>query len=64
VRGRDLAGTVREAQEKVRRAVTLPYDTHLDWSGELDELHSVINRLAVILPLASRDRLPHADGRG
>jgi cobalt-zinc-cadmium resistance protein CzcA len=51
VRGRDLAGTVREAQEKARQAVQLPYDTHLDWSGELDELRSAIDRLAVILPI-------------
>jgi cobalt-zinc-cadmium resistance protein CzcA len=51
VRGRDLASTVSEARARVQQDVALPYDTHLDWSGELDELRAVIVRLEIIVPL-------------
>jgi cobalt-zinc-cadmium resistance protein CzcA len=51
VRGRDLAGAVEDAQAHVNRAVSLPYDSHLEWSGELNELTTARHRLAIILPL-------------
>ncbi len=50
VRGRDLASTVEEAQRKVR-AIQLPYDTHLEWAGQLNELKDAVGRLAIILPV-------------
>ncbi len=51
VRGRDLASTIAEAQEKIANQVKLPYDTHLVWAGEITELHDAADRLAVIIPL-------------
>lgn len=51
VRGRDLEGTVKEAQARVAAEVKLPYDMHLDWSGELNELKEAQERLAIIIPI-------------
>jgi cobalt-zinc-cadmium resistance protein CzcA len=51
VRGRDLAGTIAEAQQKVPAKVKLPYDTHLEWDGEINELHEAEGRLLLIIPL-------------
>jgi cobalt-zinc-cadmium resistance protein CzcA len=51
VRGRDLASTIAEAQEKIAKYVTLPYDTHLEWAGEINELHEAEERLLIIIPL-------------
>ncbi len=51
VRGRDLESTVKEAQAKVDDQVKLPYDMHLDWSGELNELKEAQQRLAIIIPV-------------
>jgi cobalt-zinc-cadmium resistance protein CzcA len=51
IRGRDLAGTIAEAQEKIAKNVKLPYDSHLEWAGEINELHEAEGRLAVIVPL-------------
>jgi cobalt-zinc-cadmium resistance protein CzcA len=51
VRGRDLKSALEEAREKIARSVTLPYDTHLDWAGEINELKDAESRLRVIVPL-------------
>src|SRR5712692_9061580 len=51
VRGRDLASTVLEAQQKIQDQVPLPYDTHLEWSGEINQLNEATGRLFVIIPL-------------
>jgi cobalt-zinc-cadmium resistance protein CzcA len=51
VRGRDLKSTIEEAQRKIAEAVHLPYDTHLEWAGEINELKEANARLAVIIPL-------------
>jgi len=51
VRGRDLAGTIAEAQVKIAEKVQLPYDTHLEWAGEITELHEAVGRLTFIVPL-------------
>jgi cobalt-zinc-cadmium resistance protein CzcA len=51
VRGRDLAGTVADAQAQVKEKVKLPYDSHLEWSGEINELHDAERRLQIIIPL-------------
>ena len=51
VRGRDLKSTLDEAREKIARAVVLPYDTHLEWAGEINELKDAERRLTVIVPL-------------
>lgn len=51
VRGRDLKGTVGRAQREVAERVKLPYDVHLEWSGEINQLAEATGRLAVIVPI-------------
>jgi len=51
VEGRDLAGTVREAQREVHAAVPLPPGYQLVWGGEYEEYTASRTQLAVVLPL-------------
>jgi cobalt-zinc-cadmium resistance protein CzcA len=51
VRGRDLASTIAEAREKITEKVKLPYDTHLEWAGEINQLNEATGRLTLIIPL-------------
>jgi cobalt-zinc-cadmium resistance protein CzcA len=63
VRGRDLASTIGDAQAAIEREiprcdkstdpkkVCRPYDTRLDWAGEINELHEAEGRLALIIPM-------------
>jgi cobalt-zinc-cadmium resistance protein CzcA len=51
VRGRDLKSALDEARARIDRAVTIPYDTHLEWAGEINELKDAEGRLLVIVPL-------------
>jgi heavy metal efflux system protein len=51
VRGRDLAGAIDEAQRKVKEKVHLPYNSHLEWQGEIQELRTVEERLLIVIPL-------------
>ena len=51
VRGRDLQSAVTDAQQQVARQVPLPPGTHLEWSGQIDELNEATGRLVFIIPL-------------
>lgn len=51
VRGRDLGGTVEEAQRLVRD-VKLPESIYLTWSGEFQNQKRAMHRLAITLPIA------------
>jgi cobalt-zinc-cadmium resistance protein CzcA len=51
VRGRDLQSTIVDAQRQIADAVRLPPDSHLEWSGEINELKEATGRLAIIIPL-------------
>jgi cobalt-zinc-cadmium resistance protein CzcA len=51
VRGRDLKSTIAETQQRIAEKVHLPYDTHLSWGGEINELNDAMGRLSVIIPL-------------
>jgi cobalt-zinc-cadmium resistance protein CzcA len=51
VRGRDLQSTVSDAQARIRDKVHMPYDSHLEWGGELNELKEAFQRLIVIVPV-------------
>jgi cobalt-zinc-cadmium resistance protein CzcA len=51
VRGRDLGSTISEAQARIKAAVKLPYDTHLEWDGEMNQLRETTERLLLIVPL-------------
>jgi heavy metal efflux system protein len=51
VRGRDLESTIAEARAKIAEKVHLPYDSHLDWAGEINQLKEAEDRLKLILPV-------------
>ncbi len=51
VRGRDLKSTIADARQRIAAEVHLPYDTHLDWAGEINELNEAMGRLVLIIPL-------------
>jgi cobalt-zinc-cadmium resistance protein CzcA len=51
VRGRDLASTIAEAKQRIAEKVKLPYDTHLEWAGEINQLAEATGRLVVIIPI-------------
>ncbi len=62
VRGRDLASTIADAQATIEREIPRcdqaagsktcrPYDTRLEWAGEINELHEAEGRLRIIIPL-------------
>ena len=52
VRGRDLGGTVTEAQERIARNVKVPAGYRLVWSGEFGELQAAKHRLEIIVPIS------------
>ncbi|MET3651060.1 efflux RND transporter permease subunit [Dyella japonica] len=52
VRGRDLGGTVADAQKRIAEQVTLPSGYHLAWAGEFNDLQQAKQRLTVVLPIA------------
>jgi heavy metal efflux system protein len=52
VRGRDLGGTVEEAQQRIAKNVKLPSGYHLVWAGEFGDLQAAKKRLEVIVPIS------------
>ena len=50
VRGRDLGGTVAEAQQRIAQNVKLPTGYRIVWAGEFEELQQAKARLAIIVP--------------
>jgi cobalt-zinc-cadmium resistance protein CzcA len=52
VRGRDLGGTVAEAQRRIAQAVKLPTGYRIVWAGEFEELQQAKARLAIIVPIS------------
>jgi heavy metal efflux system protein len=51
VRGRDLGGTVAEAQEHVAKAVKLPNGYQILWAGEFEDLQNAKQRLLIVVPI-------------
>jgi len=52
VRGRDLGGTVDEAQKRMAKNVKLPTGYRMVWAGEFEDLQQAKARLIVIVPIA------------
>jgi cobalt-zinc-cadmium resistance protein CzcA len=52
VRGRDLGGTVAEAQQLIAQTVKLPYGYRMVWAGEFNDLKAAQERLAIIVPVS------------
>ena len=53
VEGRDLAGAVNEARERVSRAVQLPIGYRFDWGGDTRSMLPSREQMKVILPLTA-----------
>jgi heavy metal efflux system protein len=51
VRGRDLGGTVAEAQQRIAQRIKLPNGYRIVWAGEFEELQQAKTRLAIIVPI-------------
>jgi heavy metal efflux system protein len=51
VRGRDLEGTVTDAQQRIAEHVKLPEGYRIEWHGEFDQLQDEKQRLTVIVPI-------------
>jgi cobalt-zinc-cadmium resistance protein CzcA len=51
VRGRDLESTIADARARIAAKVHLPYDSHLEWAGEINQLKEAEDRLKLILPI-------------
>ncbi|MBA5875019.1 MAG: CusA/CzcA family heavy metal efflux RND transporter [Nitrospira sp. CR1.2] len=51
VRGRDLEGTVRDAQQRIEQQIQLPAGYRIEWHGEFDQLQEEKARLAKIVPI-------------
>jgi len=51
VRGRDLGGTVAEAQERIAKNIRLPNGYQIIWAGEFDSLQAAKQRLMVVVPI-------------
>jgi cobalt-zinc-cadmium resistance protein CzcA len=52
VRGRDLGGTVEEAQQRIAKSVNLPPGYRLVWAGEYGDLQEAKKRLEIIVPIS------------
>jgi heavy metal efflux system protein len=52
VRGRDLGGTVEEAQQRIAKNVQLPSGYHLILAGEFGDLQEAKKRLEIIVPIS------------
>jgi len=52
VRGRDLASTVQEAQERIAKNLKLPSGYRLVWAGEFGDLQEAKQRLEIIVPIS------------
>jgi cobalt-zinc-cadmium resistance protein CzcA len=52
VRGRDLGGTVAEAQARIAKNVKLPTGYRIVWAGEFQDLQTAKTRLALFVPMS------------
>ncbi len=52
VRGRDLAGFVAEAQQRVQDDVDMPPGYLVTWGGQFENLQAATGRLAIAVPIA------------
>jgi len=52
VRGRDLASTVQDAQQRIAKNIKLPSGYRLVWAGEFGDLQEAKQRLEIIVPIS------------
>ncbi|HKC03965.1 MAG TPA: CusA/CzcA family heavy metal efflux RND transporter [Sphingomicrobium sp.] len=51
VRGRDVAGVVKDAQGQIAAKVPLPPGTYLQWGGQFENLATARARLEIVVPI-------------
>lgn len=51
VRGRDLATSVADAQDRVSREISMPEGYHVEWSGEFQRQKEASHQLSIVLPV-------------
>lgn len=51
IRGRDLIGAVRQAQDLVNKQITLPAGYRISWEGQFERAESAMTRMMVIIPV-------------
>jgi cobalt-zinc-cadmium resistance protein CzcA len=52
IRGRDLASTFTEVENKLAQRVRLPEGYHYEWAGEYESLKREERRLAIVIPFS------------
>jgi cobalt-zinc-cadmium resistance protein CzcA len=52
VRGRDVAGFVAEAKDRIAKQVTLPEEYTVEWGGQFENMERANRRLKIIVPVA------------
>ncbi|MCH7665396.1 MAG: CusA/CzcA family heavy metal efflux RND transporter [Acidobacteria bacterium] len=52
VRGRDIGSFVDDAEDVIRKEVSIPPGYWIDWGGQFEQLQSATKRLQVVVPLA------------
>lgn len=52
VRGRDLAGFVQEAQQRIAQEMNMPHSYFIEWGGQFENLREASERLALAVPAA------------
>ncbi len=52
VRGRDLAGTIGDVEQRLSQKVHLPQGYTYEWAGEYDSLQKEERRLAIVVPVS------------
>lgn len=52
VRGRDIGSFVSEAQQRMRKEISMPTGYWMTWGGTFEQLESASNRLKVVVPAA------------
>ncbi len=51
IRGRDLGGTIQEAQNVIDKTIKLPQGYSIGWAGEFESEVRAVNRLTQVVPL-------------
>ncbi len=52
VRGRDVAGFVKEARETIAAKVPMPEGYHIEWGGQFENMERANRKLMFVVPLA------------
>ena len=52
VRGRDVAGFVKEAKDRIAEQVRLPEEYTVEWGGQFENMERANRRLEIIVPMA------------